>query len=364
MNGTLRALVPLTCPTPERSVSAAARLAFGAIAVSIPQDAPTLALLLIHEFQHMKLGGLLDIVELHRPDGEARHHAPWRADPRPVGALLQGVYAHVGVTDFWRVRRRTCTGRQARLAEVEFSYWLAQTTAGAATLADSGELTAIGVRFVDRLLSTLDTWRREPVPAEVSAGVDDLVGGSTVLWRLRNHTPAPQDGPRLADAWARRERCPAVAPGEREARPFRGPDRPFALGELIREALLTETPVGGTDTGPAAAYLRGDFRAAAAGYEARIGADPNETDAWAGLALALRRTGGAGGTGALWARPDLVCELVKQTGAAATAVAEWLSPAVAGESTGRPTATAGRYRSPAARRPGSPPRSDGPRRAP
>jgi uncharacterized protein len=366
IDGTLLALVPLTCPTREQSVSAAARLAFGAIGVSIPDDAPTLALLLIHEFQHMKLGGLLDIVDLYRPDGEARHHAPWRADPRPVGALLQGVYAHVGVTDFWRVRRRTCGGHQARLAQVEFAYWLAQTRAAADTLAGSGELTAAGVRFVDRLLSTLEGWRSEPVPVGVTDGVADLVGGSTVLWRLRNHTPAAPDAPRLAGAFARGESCPVVAPAERVASAYRGPDRPFALGELIRGTLVTSAPHSAVP-GPDGDYVRGDFRAAMAGYEQRIGADPDEAEAWAGLALTLRRAGDRAAATALWARPDLVCALVKQTGAGPVAVAGWLSPAVAppdGPDDGRATVTAGRYRSPAGRSPGSPPRSDVTRRAP
>jgi len=39
---------------------------------------------MVHEFQHSKLW------------------APWRTDPRPLGGLLQGVYAFLGVADTWR----------------------------------------------------------------------------------------------------------------------------------------------------------------------------------------------------------------------------------------------------------------------
>ncbi|MFC7484659.1 HEXXH motif-containing putative peptide modification protein [Luedemannella flava] len=62
-----------------------------------------MALLLIHEQQHMTLGAVYDLVPLCVTNGEARHDAPWRLDPRPVPALLQGTFAHLGVTDFWRV---------------------------------------------------------------------------------------------------------------------------------------------------------------------------------------------------------------------------------------------------------------------
>jgi len=29
-------------------------------------------------------------------------YVPWRTDPRPGGGLLQDVYAHLGMTEFWR----------------------------------------------------------------------------------------------------------------------------------------------------------------------------------------------------------------------------------------------------------------------
>ena len=73
-------------------VSAAARHGFGAIGVALPTDPVTLALLLMHEFQHVKLGAVLDLYDLFDPDDKRLYHAPWRKDPRPLEGLLQGTY--------------------------------------------------------------------------------------------------------------------------------------------------------------------------------------------------------------------------------------------------------------------------------
>ncbi|MFC9324814.1 aKG-HExxH-type peptide beta-hydroxylase [Kitasatospora sp. NPDC057015] len=139
-------LVPLR-PAPDGSaVSAAARRAYGAVAASRPAEPVLLALALVHEFLHVQLGALLDLVPLHRPNGAARYHAPWRPDPRPVGALLQGTYAHLGVTDFWRGELAAGAPAQARAGR-EHRRWRTHTGAAAATLLAGGELTRAGAEF-------------------------------------------------------------------------------------------------------------------------------------------------------------------------------------------------------------------------
>ena len=71
-------------PGPEgRDISAAARQAFGAVGVALPADPVTLALLLIHEFQHVKLGAVLDLY-----DSVRCQRRP--ALPRPVAGGLRG----------------------------------------------------------------------------------------------------------------------------------------------------------------------------------------------------------------------------------------------------------------------------------
>ncbi|WP_051830856.1 MULTISPECIES: aKG-HExxH-type peptide beta-hydroxylase [Streptomyces] len=156
-------IVPLHPAPGGEAVSAAARRAYGAVAASLPADPVLLALALVHEFLHVQLGALLDLVPLHRPNGPAVYHAPWRPDPRPAGALLQGAYAHLGVADFWCAEVAAGAGEPAHegglalaaeppRAEGEFVRWRAHTLEAGRTLLDCGELTPHGLEFTAELV--------------------------------------------------------------------------------------------------------------------------------------------------------------------------------------------------------------------
>jgi len=160
----LKTITPLANDVPGREISAAARQAFGSVGIALPDSAGTLAMLLLHEFQHVKLGALLDLFDLCDRDDARGYYAPWRDDPRPLEPLLQGTYAHIAVTEFWQVRWRHLPGPQAEAAAAQFALWRAQTSAAADTLAGSGSLTALGTRFVDGIRATLARWLDEPVP--------------------------------------------------------------------------------------------------------------------------------------------------------------------------------------------------------
>ncbi|MER7581949.1 HEXXH motif-containing putative peptide modification protein [Kitasatospora sp. NPDC097691] len=151
-------IVPLRPAPGGEAVSAAARRAYGAVAASLPEDPVLLALALVHEFLHVQLGALLDLVPLHRPNGPAVYHAPWRPDLRPAGALLQGTYAHLGVADFWCAEAAGGVGTGAAgagRAEREFTRWRGHTLAAADTLLHCGELTVHGREFLDELIRSV-----------------------------------------------------------------------------------------------------------------------------------------------------------------------------------------------------------------
>ena len=57
-------IVPLTPQSETDLISATSPAAFGAVATSWPPDRVTMAETLVHEFQHVKLCGLLDMVPL------------------------------------------------------------------------------------------------------------------------------------------------------------------------------------------------------------------------------------------------------------------------------------------------------------
>jgi uncharacterized protein len=146
----LTTLMPMA-PAPAGSdVSAAARHGFGAIGAARPDEPVTLALLLMHEFQHVKLGAVLDLYDLFDPADKRSYHAPWRTDPRPLEGLLQGTYAHLAVSEFWRVRAGLGEDDQAEAAK-RYEHWRAHTATAVETLADSGSLTPLGLRFAERM---------------------------------------------------------------------------------------------------------------------------------------------------------------------------------------------------------------------
>ena len=147
----LSVLMPMSPAEPGRDVSAAARHAFGAIGTALPADATTLALLIMHEFQHVKLGAVLDLYDLYDPADRRLYHAPWREDMRPLEGLLQGTYAHLAVSAYWRTRQQVSTGRAAQAAGERFAFWHGHTRDAIETLANSGSMTPLGTRFIGEM---------------------------------------------------------------------------------------------------------------------------------------------------------------------------------------------------------------------
>ena len=144
-------IVPLAARSDTDLGSATNPAAIGAIAASLPPDPVMMAEILVHEFQHLKLCALQDMAPLTEPCDE-RVYAPWRQDPRPVGGLLQGVYAHLGIARFWGAQRQAETEPDAILrAQVMFERCRSMIEPATATLLRTGCLTSLGTRFVTML---------------------------------------------------------------------------------------------------------------------------------------------------------------------------------------------------------------------
>jgi uncharacterized protein len=162
---------------------------FGALAMSEPPDPETCACTLTHELQHVKLCAVLDIVKLAGPNHGGRfYYAPWRDDPRPIAGLLQGAYAHVGVTEFWRRQRELTTGAAQSRADGQFALWRAGTERGIETLLASDQLTAFGLDFVRRMAETAASWMSEPVSAQAQAFALREARSHLARWEL-HHGP-------------------------------------------------------------------------------------------------------------------------------------------------------------------------------
>jgi len=165
-------------------VSTSSPEAFGAIAMSLPPDPITCAETFAHEIQHLKLGALLDMVQLALPDNGSRYYAPWRDDPRPLGGLLQGAYAYLGVSGFWR-RQRQCAEKLHR-ADAEYARWRTATAEVVETIRSSGRLTPSGMEFVSGMAGTLSTWHDEPVPADAQEEAYRAADSHLTRWQSVN----------------------------------------------------------------------------------------------------------------------------------------------------------------------------------
>ncbi|WP_063780672.1 HEXXH motif domain-containing protein [Nonomuraea sp. SBT364] len=165
------------------SASAAGR--FGAIAMSTPPDGRWLASTFAHEVQHAKLGAVLDVTDLLAPD-DGRYYAPWRPDPRPLSGLIQGAYAYLGVSGFWRRQRAHETDLRPH---IEFGRWRESAYEVTGTLLDSGRLNAPGERFVTAMRRTLSAWLTEPVPAAALDAARRESDEHRAAWQARNRQP-------------------------------------------------------------------------------------------------------------------------------------------------------------------------------
>jgi HEXXH motif-containing protein len=98
----IQTLVPLK-PLGTRMATSTSIDAVGAVGLSRAPDTSLLGEAMVHEYQHIRLTGLSNQHQLFEPtSAEPIHYAPWRGDARPVLGLLHGLYAGVGIMDYWQ----------------------------------------------------------------------------------------------------------------------------------------------------------------------------------------------------------------------------------------------------------------------
>ena len=317
---TVRTVVPLIAPGPSRMQESTEAASFGAIATSRPADALGMAEMLVHETQHAILGARLDAGQLIRdlPGGRLLGYAPWRDDPRPPGALLQGIVAHHGIAVFWRREYRAGPVHSRHRAAVEFGRLRAMTARAVAFLAGETPagpdlLTDAGRALLDSTSREATGWLAEPLPVAAMETVADLLTDHAALWRIAHLVADPVSVRDLTAAWARGD-PPPVAPSLVPTALVPGPpSQPSANARSYLLTLRYRRP--GLDVAPAdrpepaaaedLALVRGADEAAAVGYLRRIAAG-DDPDAWAGLATVRRRTGPEPSAKLWCSRPELI----------------------------------------------------------
>lgn len=288
------AIIPLIPRSATEMESATTSRAFGAIATCRPSAAVFMAETLVHESQHLKLGGLLDVVRLMGPC-EERVYAPWRLDPRPAAGLLQGVYAHLGVARFWNAQRRAETEPDEIMrAQVAFERWRSTIEPTATTLLGTGCLTPAGTRFVTLLRDQGRLLEAEAVPADAKKIARVMALDHRLSWQLRHSALDTASVAELASAYQRGQPLPCRALPEVRIAENTRKISPSVRGQLLSTRFLepwrspAQDFAGASGLSNADRLLIGGHESAAVeGYRDEIlAASEPLADAWVGLALA------------------------------------------------------------------------------
>lgn len=308
---TLTVLVPIPKGRPLRPLSASCDEAFAAVLASMPDDEEQLASTLVHETQHVRLGAVLHLFRFVADQPAPRLYAPWRDDPRPLSGLLQGMYAFIGVTDFYR-------GRRHPVAAFEVALWRHQLHRVLTGLCGHPALAPMGRQLVDNLAETVGRWMSEPIDPRLRSLGEAAAADHFGQWRCY-HLPVPDDVvDGLATAWLAGRSCPAVP---ETADPDPVVDR--GVGRLDSRAILTRIRLGDPDRfarlrtmqaevdrvvpGTIDAdlyYVAEEHKEARDRYERHLAVNPGDPRGWLGLGLTLAALGEA--PKMLLARPELV----------------------------------------------------------
>jgi uncharacterized protein len=149
----LKVLTPLALAPGPNGFSATNSEAFGGCAISLPTTAAHFSVALVHEFQHSKLNAIMDLVTLFDPEYGKKYFAPWRMDPRPIGAMLHGTFAFLAVAELWNGLRSN--PEYAEYADHQFANARVQLRRALDGIVDSAGLTEMGHRFVVRMAERL-----------------------------------------------------------------------------------------------------------------------------------------------------------------------------------------------------------------
>ncbi|WP_046420871.1 HEXXH motif domain-containing protein [Streptomyces malaysiense] len=290
-------------PTPARERfrphSSTAGDAFGGVTASRPDDVAQLAATLVHEFQHTKLGGLMHLEPLTGPpadpeEPETLFYAPWRDDPRPLGGLLQGIYAFLGVTRFWRAHRHTADPAYVSLAHFEFALWRGQVWATLTAVHGHERLTPLGRYVVERLTERCAAWLTDEVPATPLRLAQEAAADHHARWRAHHLRPPAEAVEESVRAW--RQGAPRP-PAALAAEPLLVPDAEAGFSDstaVLARYHLSEPDgpwqrpgaVDGAETAEVRLIL-GEHTEARDAFIARLSDKEAPVSAWPGLGRSL-----------------------------------------------------------------------------
>jgi HEXXH motif-containing protein len=316
----MTSLIPEPTAFRFRPRSTSVEDAFGCAILSEPHDAVQFAVMLVHEFQHSVLNGVRHLVDLVSEDDPTLGYAPWRDDPRPVGALIHGVFAFTSVAEFWEAHRNHATGSEAYLADFEFALWRHQIVRVLRALRHHPALTDYGNRFLDGIDTRLTLLGAKQVPARIMKDALNAAEDHFAGWRACHLRADPDLMRKAAEAWQTGQLPPPLTD---RALSTVDPDR--AAQRLDAKAMLTRVQIADAalfgrlrsdlylvDGASAAdvAYVAGDLETARRRYLTELSEAPDRAAAWSGLGLTLRDIGENKAAEIVLDRPELLRELI------------------------------------------------------
>jgi len=184
--GTLTAIIPSSELERGQPVTATSGWAWGSVLLSLPPDKLSFAEALTHEFHHLVLAAVEDITTLIGVAHDDLCYAPWRDDPRPRSALLQGSYAFFGVAEFWlrQSHAGVCVSRQK--AQAEFARRSENVADALSELRGWTGLTAAGHLFVGQMADQLAGLLAEPVDPPARAMARQVNSEHRAQWLRAN----------------------------------------------------------------------------------------------------------------------------------------------------------------------------------
>ncbi|MBP2320621.1 HEXXH motif-containing protein [Kibdelosporangium banguiense] len=289
-----------------RAPSASSSDAFGSAIINRPADPASLASMLVHEFQHSRLTGLMHLTRLWENDPRERLYAPWRDDPRPIGGVFQGLYAFFGMTAFWRAQMR-CGDRRGSF---EFAYHREVAWRTVSAVRHDPALTPTGRRFVNAIAEELQPWLTEPIATDMIEAAARTAKDHYLGWRLRHVRPDSALVCDLAKAWLDGSPTSPFEAGTDQP-PTPVPDGGWSHARadltqlLVTKGMSSWLTVAGA-THADLALVTGRFPDAIRGFRAELAEDPDRPASITGLTLALSAVDSSPATRILLRCPELV----------------------------------------------------------
>jgi HEXXH motif-containing protein len=184
--GTLTAIIPSSELEQGQPVTATSGWAWGAVLLSLPPDKLAFAESLTHEFHHLVLAAVEDIITLFGAADDDLCYAPWRDDPRPRSALLQGSYSFLGVAGFWLRESRARSGADQQKAQAELARRSENVADALSELRGWTSLTPSGQLFVEQLADQAAGLLAEPVDPVARATARQVNADHRARWLQAN----------------------------------------------------------------------------------------------------------------------------------------------------------------------------------